>query len=448
MLSQVKALRAGHPLGWREDALDSLARLAVMPTPRRDLVELRTEAVATLATLDIRLVTRISLPHDDIRSIAFSPDGRTLITAGFTRGLDFWDVRGRRHLAAVRGLNVTDVYETTLVAFLPGGSGSGRRDPRSRRRVHRHATASARPAPRSPGDRASRRSWPSTPMGIGSPWPGPSPPESPSTTRPAAPSSAGSRTPPFALSPDGRWLARHGAGSRRVAAAGLGRTRGRARPRTDGSAPSPSAPTRRCSPPRPWTTPRRSGTWRSVSTFGTLQGHRAVVNDVAFSPDGGAIATVSGDYTARIWDTQTGRELATLPGSAVDGPGRRGLPTANISPRPPTRNRRSSCIGSRAGTTSSGGSAATASSSGAWRRTLAWSSSRHSAAELITWDVSAPRPTPRRLGTEPGMGSALAYSPNGSLLATGGWTWSGSQARRIVVRDADTGEVRTRVLHA
>ena len=46
MLSEVRALRAGHPLGWRDDALGNLARLAAAATPRRDLVELRSEAVA------------------------------------------------------------------------------------------------------------------------------------------------------------------------------------------------------------------------------------------------------------------------------------------------------------------------------------------------------------------------------------------------------------------
>jgi hypothetical protein len=39
-LSEVRALRAGHPPGWRVDALASLARLAGGSTPRRDPVEL------------------------------------------------------------------------------------------------------------------------------------------------------------------------------------------------------------------------------------------------------------------------------------------------------------------------------------------------------------------------------------------------------------------------
>src|SRR5262245_4389791 len=50
--------------------------------------------------------------------------------------------------------------------------------------------------------------------------------------------------------------------------------------------------------------------------FGTLRGHRERVVDVAFSPDGDWIATASLDYTARIWETRTGQNVATLPSSA------------------------------------------------------------------------------------------------------------------------------------
>ena len=49
--------------------------------------------------------------------------------------------------------------------------------------------------------------------------------------------------------------------------------------------------------------------------FGTLRGHHERVYDVAFSPDGEWIATGSLDYTARIWETRTGQTVATLPGS-------------------------------------------------------------------------------------------------------------------------------------
>jgi hypothetical protein len=63
--------------------------------------------------------------------------------------------------------------------------------------------------------------------------------------------------------------------------------------------------------------------------------------------------------------------------------------------------------------------------------------------ELVTRNVSDPRPTPRRLGTETGMGTALAYSPSGSLLVTGSWNFYSSRDSRIMVRDSKTGEVRT-----
>src|SRR5262249_26490110 len=123
VLSEVRALRAGHQPGWREEALADLARLTVMPTPRRDLAELRTEAAATLATPDIRLAARVALPSDGPGSIAFSPDGRTLVTAGHKAGLDFWDVPGKCHLSAVEGLTVSAVSRFDQVVYLPDGQG-------------------------------------------------------------------------------------------------------------------------------------------------------------------------------------------------------------------------------------------------------------------------------------------------------------------------------------
>ncbi len=43
----------------------------------------------------------------------------------------------------------------------------------------------------------------------------------------------------------------------------------------------------------------------------TLTGHTSSVFDAAFSPDGKRVATGSGDGTARVWDSTTGRLLAT-----------------------------------------------------------------------------------------------------------------------------------------
>ncbi len=50
------------------------------------------------------------------------------------------------------------------------------------------------------------------------------------------------------------------------------------------------------------------------ATSVALRGHTFLVMTAAFSPDGQRIVTASRDHTARIWDAETGREIATLSG--------------------------------------------------------------------------------------------------------------------------------------
>jgi WD40 repeat protein/ABC-type oligopeptide transport system ATPase subunit len=45
-----------------------------------------------------------------------------------------------------------------------------------------------------------------------------------------------------------------------------------------------------------------------------LRGHTGVVRSAAFSPDGKRVVTASGDSTARLWDTESGKEIAVLKG--------------------------------------------------------------------------------------------------------------------------------------
>ena len=46
----------------------------------------------------------------------------------------------------------------------------------------------------------------------------------------------------------------------------------------------------------------------------TLTGHDGRVRSVAYSPDGQRIVTASADYTAKVWNANTGKELLTLTG--------------------------------------------------------------------------------------------------------------------------------------
>ena len=76
----------------RGKALETLARLAAMPTPRRDLVELRTEAVASLGEFDTVEVGRLEATREGVWALHFSPDSGTLATAPFGGGVQLWKV--------------------------------------------------------------------------------------------------------------------------------------------------------------------------------------------------------------------------------------------------------------------------------------------------------------------------------------------------------------------
>jgi WD40 repeat protein len=54
----------------------------------------------------------------------------------------------------------------------------------------------------------------------------------------------------------------------------------------------------------------------ALDAAGAAGGHAKAVNAVAVSPDGKLVGTASTDETIKIWDVQTGKEVATLIGNA------------------------------------------------------------------------------------------------------------------------------------
>jgi WD40 repeat protein/tetratricopeptide (TPR) repeat protein len=436
VLSEVRALRAGRQPGWREKALGDLARLAVMPTSRRDLPELRTEAAATLGTPDVQLVARVGLPSNAPSSIAFSSDGRTLITAGPTAGLDFWDVPGKRHLAFVEEPAISEPG-FDKVACLPDGQSLA---VATRDRGVVFTDAQGKTTTRAPITRGSSQPIKLAISGDG--------------RRIAVAWTAGAgitihdaasgtllnqlkgATPTFALSPDGKWLAREEngeivllplvPGEARVV---LGRHAG-----ANALAFGPSA-----------AAPMLAAAFNDHTTvlwdvakreqFGTLRGHREKVFDVAFSPDGEWVATGGLDYTTRVWETRTGQDIITLPGLSSPTFGLKWSPTGDYLAVNLSNAREINLYkitGRRRVQQWLIGHGVELCCAAAHPRLERLTTSGYQ--ELKSWDLSAAHPSPIEMGDNSGAVTSLAYSADGSLLAVG--------CGKLVIRDANTGEVR------
>ncbi len=426
MLSEVKALRAGHQPGWRDDAMGNLARLSTMGTPRRDLVELRSEAVASLGEFDIVEVAQLEGFRGTVWSLDFSPDSQVLATATINGDLHLWDVPRRQHswqLDDPAGKEAPTGWPpaggpTIRIRFLPDG---GLVRTTWSRRVE-FLDASGRPSARPPilggtaqavGLEIDRRGhW----LAVG--WDDGRIDLHDTATGAARRSIKGSsRT--FALSPDGRWLALLGPNH----TVQIWPIDDDSPPITLGShngeitslAFSPDgailASTSLDQTARLWDV---AGRTERV----TLRGHKEKLVALAFSPDGNWVATTSHDYTTRIWDARTGQTLAVLPGtwfmqsvafspdgrylavSAVNGTGR----LYQIHGR---RERRW-LTGHVNGTNSLSFHPRVA--------RLASAADDHA---IMVWDMESARPLQRWRESDTGL-NCVAYSSDGALLASGG----------------------------
>jgi WD40 repeat protein len=439
ILSKARALRARHPPGWREETLADIAQLGTMPTPLRDLAELRTEATATLAMPDIHLVARFEIDPEVLGSFSFSRDGRTLVTAGRQAGLDFWDVSKFRHLSFAQGMATSD-FGSSNVIELPDGKGLvvATRDrgvvfsdshgiPTSRTPITLGKNQPTRLSMSADGQRMAV-DW-TDGGGI--------------TVHDVASGSVIDRfnQSPSALSPDGRWLACQKQSeivllpvASRETAIVLGRHAGAL-----ALAWSPDGAMLAVAfldhTTVLWDVAKRE-------QYGTLRGHRERVHDAAFSHDGKWLATASLDYTVRIWETRTGQNLATLSGSA---------PAVRVQWSPTSDYLATSLNSSREVLLYKvtgrhvvqrwlTGHQVELRCVAAHPRLERFTTSGYS--ELIAWDLSVSPPFPVSIGPNPGAVTAVAYNPDGSLVATA--SWLGTEPREVVIRESSTGKVRSR----
>jgi WD40 repeat protein len=325
-LSEVRALRLARPPGWRDDSLKKLEDVVARNSPNRDLIELRSEAVASLGTLDIRAVARFTRAPGGRRpeggQVAFSPDGTRLAALTANGFLDLWDVSRLRHLRTVVDpttdfeSQAADMIPEPAIAFHPDGRGLvyGTWD---RRVVSLDPRGSGPPGTVLKGrfpvralafDRRGTRmavGWAESTVGV-------------YDTATGAVLRVVQSVPTWwtvnlALSPEGSLLATRGA----KGFLEVHETTGDKPPRRFG--PVSYVPLSLAFSPDGRTLAVALGSGM-VELFDLidggqpdiLHGHKGRALDVAFSPDGSLVATASEDQTIRLWDARTARPVLVL----------------------------------------------------------------------------------------------------------------------------------------
>ena len=130
----------------------------------------------------------------------------------------------------------------------------------------------------------------------------------------------------------------------------------------------------------------------------TLRGHTEPVTCVAYSPDGEAVVSGGADGILKFWDARTGRELGMIPAHAMP------LRAVRFSP--------------------DGLTVASGSGNESYERD-------QQSGEVRLWGASTHRPREARVPL-PGAVNALAFSPGGDVLAIGCGDWD---VDTVVLRD-------------
>ncbi len=447
-ISEVRALRAGHPPGWREAALTNLAKLAVMPTARSDVFELRTELVACLGVPDIQEVLQVRSDAGQLHSVAISPDGRTLATLAGHQ-VHLWDMEQGRHVAVITEPRPWSQPEfrthARALSFLPDGrllfstedQGVASYDPASgtfATTPYRRGRLAARDLLR---DREAKRlviRWFDGSIDVFDGTTGKLVRRGPNDTR------------GLSLSTDGKWLATEHQGRpielqsvdgdmpKVVFERALGRDFFDLEFSPDGSLLASLA------------ADHAVVVW-DVASRGErlfLRGHNEGTTQVAFSPDNAWIATSSNDHTARVWDARTGQALAVLPGAWF---------VESVTFSPDGRRLVVGTSGNRVSVYEIDGREVRRRLAGHFygaqslafhprRSLLATGADDHC---VFFWDATSGEALRHWDKAQNAYVSALAFSPDGELLASAEGVSEGMSTYEVRVREVATGRVRHRL---